>query len=131
MLFHFSTALIFALMGIAFAAVVLAVSRLVRPEVEEVDKLTTYECGERPVGSSWINFNIRFYVVALVFLIFDVEAVLIYPVATVFRGWVISGRGLLAFVEIIIFVAILLVALAYVWVKGDLEWVKKIAGEEE
>jgi NADH-quinone oxidoreductase subunit A len=69
--------------------------------------------------------------VALVFLIFEVEAVLIYPVATVFRGWVLSGKGVLAFVEIMIFVAILLVALAYVWAKGDLEWIKKIAREEE
>jgi NADH-quinone oxidoreductase subunit A len=130
MLFQFSTALIFAIVGIAFAAMMLAMSRMVRPDVEEVDKLSTYECGERPVGTSWISFNIRFYVIALVFLIFDVEVVMIYPVATVFKDWVNTGTGLLAFAEIMIFVAILLAGLAYVWVKGDLEWVKQVIGEE-
>lgn len=131
MLFQFSTALVFVIVGIVFAAMVLAVSRLVHPEVGEEDKLTTYECGERPVGTSWINFNIRFYIVALVFLIFDVEIVLIYPVAAVFRDWIHTGKGLLAFVEIMIFVVILLVGLAYVWAKGDLEWVKQVIREEE
>lgn len=130
MLFQFSTVLVFAIVALAFAALVLGAARLVRPHKEDADKLSTYECGERPVGSSWINFNMRFYVVALVFLIFDVEVVLIYPVATVFRDWVATGKGTLAFVEIMVFVAILLVGLAYVWVKGDLEWVKKIVREE-
>lgn len=130
MLFQFSTVLVFAIVALAFAALVLGAARLVRPEKGDPDKLSTYECGERPVGSSWINFNMRFYVVALVFLIFDVEVVLIYPVATVFRDWVATGKGTLAFVEIMVFVAILLVGLAYVWAKGDLEWVKKIVREE-
>lgn len=131
MLFQYSTMLVFVIVGVAFAFIVLTISSLVRPQVEEPDKLTAYECGELPVGDAWINFNIRFYVVALIFLIFDVEVALIYPVAAVYRDWIFQGKGALAFVEIIIFVAILLVGLAYVWAKGDLEWVKRIVKEEE
>jgi NADH-quinone oxidoreductase subunit A len=78
-----------------------------------------YECGEEPVGSPWVKFNIRFYMVALGFIIFDVETVFLFPWAVVFKE-----LGLFAFVEMMIFVAILLVGLAYIWAKGDIEWVK-------
>ena len=83
------------------------------------DKLTSYECGELPEGSAWVKFNIRFYVIALVFLIFDVEIVFLFPWAVVYQE-----LGLLAFVEAFLFVLILVVGFAYVWVKGDLDWVK-------
>ena len=83
------------------------------------DKLTSYECGELPEGSAWVKFNIRFYVIALVFLIFDVEVVFLFPWAVVYQE-----LGLLAFIEAFIFVMILVVGFAYVWVKGDLNWVK-------
>jgi len=83
------------------------------------EKYTTYECGEEPVGSAWIQFNIRFYVIALIFIIFDVEVVFLLPWAVVFRK-----LGMFAFVEGLIFLAILAVGLAYVWRKGDLAWVK-------
>ena len=90
-----------------------------RPSRHSEEKLTTYECGENPQGSAWIQFNIRFYVFALIFIVFDVEAVFLLPWAVVFRelGW-------LAFVEGLVFIAILAVGLAYVWRKGDLEWVR-------
>ena len=83
------------------------------------EKHTTYECGEEPVGNAWIQFNIRFYVFALIFIVFDVEAVFLLPWATVFRE-----LGALAYVEGLVFIAILVVALAYVWRKGDLAWVR-------
>ena len=83
------------------------------------DKLISYECGEIPEGSAWVQFNIRFYVIALIFLIFDVEVVFLFPWAVVFQE-----LGLLAFVEMAIFLLILIVGLAYVWKKGDLDWVK-------
>ena len=82
-------------------------------------KLLSYECGEVPEGSAWVKFNVRFYVIALIFIIFDVEVVFMFPWAVVFQE-----LGLLAFVEMFIFLAILLVGFAYVWVKGDLDWVK-------
>ena len=90
-----------------------------RPSRYSEEKLTTYECGEDPTGNAWIQFNIRFYVVALIFVVFDVEAVFLLPWATVFRD-----LGLLAYVEGLVFIGILMVGLGYVWKKGDLAWVR-------
>ena len=97
----------------------LALWKVLRPSRFSEEKLTTYECGEEPVGNAWIQFNIRFYVFALIFIVFDVEAVFLLPWATVFRE-----LGLLAYLEGLVFIAILVVALAYVWRKGDLAWVR-------
>ncbi|MBM4266588.1 MAG: NADH-quinone oxidoreductase subunit A [Deltaproteobacteria bacterium] len=99
---------------------------LLRPSNPEPKKLTTYECGEPPSGSAWINFNIRFYLIALVFVIFDVEVAFVYPVAVAFRQFVLDGRGLVAFLELFVFVGILFAGLIYVWAKRDLEWLKRV-----
>ena len=114
-----SAILVFLVMGIGFLAVNLVVWRIIRPSRFSEEKLTTYECGENPTGSAWIQFNIRFYVFALLFIIFDVEAVFLLPWAVVFRE-----LGVLAWLEGLVFIAILVVALTYVWRKGDLEWVR-------
>ena len=114
-----SAILIFLVVAIGFLAVNFLLWKVIRPSRYSEEKLTTYECGENPVGSAWIQFNIRFYVFALIFIIFDVEAVFLLPWAVVFRN-----LGMLAFVEGVVFIAILVVALAYVWRKGDLEWVR-------
>src|SRR5258707_9641431 len=111
--------LVFLVMGIGFLAMNLVIWRIIRPSRFSEEKLTTYECGENPTGSAWIQFNIRFYVFALIFIIFDVEAVFLLPWAVVFRK-----LGMLAFVEGLVFIGILAVALVYVWRKGDLEWVR-------
>ncbi len=111
--------LIFLVVVAGFLAVNLVLWWLIRPSRFSEEKLTTYECGENPTGSAWIQFNIRFYVFALIFVIFDVEAVFLLPWAVVFRE-----VGLLAYVEGLVFLFILVVALAYVWRKGDLEWVR-------
>ena len=118
-----SAILVFLVMGIGFLAVNLVVWRIIRPSRFSEEKLTTYECGENPTGSAWIQFNIRFYVFALLFIIFDVEAVFLLPWAVVFRK-LSAEQGLLPYVEGLVFIAILVVALAYVWRKGDLEWVR-------
>lgn len=115
----FVNVLVFLIVGACFLAVTLFMSGLVRRSNPGPEKSTTYECGEEPVGSAWVQFNIRFYVVALIFIVFDVEVVFLFPWAVVFKS-----LGLFAFVEMMIFVAVLLVGLAYVWRKGDLEWVK-------
>jgi NADH-quinone oxidoreductase subunit A len=115
----YASILVFVLAIVGFLAGGLVFWWLIRPSRYSEEKLTTYECGENPLGSAWIQFNIRFYVVALIFIIFDVEAVFLVPWAVVFRE-----LGLLAFVEGLVFIAILLVALAYVWRKGDLAWVR-------
>ena len=111
--------LVFLAAIVGLMAFVLVLWKVLRPERFDEEKNTTYECGEEPVGSAWIQFNIRFYVFALIFIVFDVEAVFLLPWAVVFRE-----LGALAYVEGLVFIAILAVALAYVWRKGDLAWVR-------
>ncbi len=111
--------LVFLVTVIALLLFILVLWKALRPERASEEKLTTYECGEEPVGNAWIQFNIRFYVFALIFIVFDVEAVFLLPWAAVFKR-----LGPLAYVEGLVFIAILVVALAYVWRKGDLAWVR-------
>jgi NADH:ubiquinone oxidoreductase subunit 3 (subunit A) len=119
MLTSYSSVLAFMVVALAFLVVNLIAWKILRPSRFSEEKLTTYECGENPTGSAWVQFNIRFYVFALIFIIFDVEAVFLLPWAVVFRE-----LGMVAFLEGLVFIAILVVALAYVWRKGDLEWVR-------
>lgn len=115
----FYIALLFFLTSLFLVGVALIVSKFVQPRVSMPEKLIPYECGELPVGKSWIRFNSRFYVFGLIFIIFDVEVLFMFPWAVVFEEF-----GLLAYIEMLIFIVILLVGLAYVWKKGDLSWVK-------
>jgi NADH-quinone oxidoreductase subunit A len=119
MLFNFANVLIFLIVGSLFVVLNLTISRLLHTKIFSSEKYIPYECGEDPVGDTRIKFNTRFYVIALIFLIFDVEAVFLFPWAVVFRDF-----GLFAFLEMLVFIAILLVGLAYVWAKGDLEWIR-------
>lgn len=125
---EYGSALLYVIGGIAFVVGGLLLSRLLAPHRPNPEKLSTYECGEDPVGNARIQLNSRFYVAALVFLIFDVEIVFLFPWATVFAdAGLISeapGWGWLALAEMGVFVCILLLGLAYVWVKGDLDWIK-------
>ncbi|MGB3207783.1 MAG: photosynthetic/respiratory NAD(P)H-quinone oxidoreductase subunit C [Crinalium sp.] len=95
----------------------LAASKLLRSKGSGPERRTTYESGMEPIGGAWIQFNIRYYMFALVFVIFDVETVFLYPWAVAF-----NRLGLLAFIEALVFIAILVVALVYAWRKGALEW---------
>jgi NADH-quinone oxidoreductase subunit A len=120
MLFNFASVFLFLVVGFIFLVIVLLLSRLIQSKgMPGADKYIPYECGEVPEGSAWIRFNIRFYVLALIFIIFDVEIVFLLPWAVVFKR-----LGAFAFIEGLIFIGILAVGLAYVWEKGDLEWVK-------
>jgi NADH-quinone oxidoreductase subunit A len=119
MLTEFGRVFIFILIGVAFVAIGMAFAWLIRPNRPYPSKRTTYECGETPVGDTRMRFNIRFYVIALIFIVFDVEVVFLFPWALVF-----SALGWFAFVEMIVFLVILLAGYAYVWRKGDLEWDK-------
>jgi len=130
MYFHFANVLVFSILGLGLCAIHLALGRLLRPHNPEAKKLTTYECGEPPTGGAWINFNIRFYLIALVFVIFEIEIAFIVPVAVVFRDWVLKGQGLFALTEILLFLGILVVGLVYIWAKRDLEWLKRIPQAE-
>lgn len=102
---------------------------VIRPSRPNVEKLATYESGEEPEGSAWGQFNVRFYIVALVFILFDVELVFLFPWATVFAEKALIDAtdgmwGWFAFVEMTIFVAILGLGLAWAWARGLLDWVK-------
>lgn len=130
MLMAYAAVAAFFIVALGFVFAAMLAGRLIRPNKMYPEKLETYECGEAPIGLAWFNFNPRFYVVALIFVIFDVEVAFIYPVATVFRQWVGQGSGWYAFIEIFLFVAILLVGLVYVWAKRDLEWVRGRSGAD-
>ena len=120
MLTGFASVLLFMIVAVMFLVGSLIFASIMRYKGKySFEKYISYECGEDPTGSAWIQFNIRFYVVALIFIIFDVEIIFLLPWAVVFKQ-----LGMFAFVEGLIFIAILVVGLAYVWAKGDLLWVK-------
>jgi NADH-quinone oxidoreductase subunit A len=108
---------IFAVVGVVLVFGTLALAKLVRPELPHAEKLTTYESGIDPIGQGWAQANVRYYVFALLFVIFDVEAVFLFPWAIVFEN-----LGTQAFVEMIIFIGILAFALLYAIKKRVLEW---------
>ena len=130
MLFNFANVLIFIILGLAMTFVIIALSRFLAPQVPgNPDKYLSYECGERPVGSGWVLFNFRFYAVALAFLIFEVELILVLPAISVFKRWLESGQGLFALIEIVLFIGILFAGLVYIWSRGDLKWSKQVPQE--
>ncbi|MBN2383200.1 NADH-quinone oxidoreductase subunit A [bacterium] len=131
MLTGFASVLIFLLLGAVVVFGGVMVPYLLAPSKPYQDKLSIYECGERPMGPAWIQFNIRFYVVALIFLIFDVELAVIFPCAVVYGNWVERGQGLVAFVEIALFILVLLVGLIYAWARGDFAWVKTLGPTDQ
>lgn len=125
MLMEYASVGAFFLIAIVFVFGAMVAGRFVRPiRSGYARKLETYECGELPVGQAWFNFNPRFYIIALVYIVFDIEIAFIYPVASVFQRWVGASLGWYALTELLLFVAILLLGLAYVWAKGDLNWIR-------
>ena len=132
MFFHFANVFIFIVLGLAMTFVIITLSKLLAPRVQDnPDKFTTYECGERPVGSAWILFNFRFYAVALGFLIFDIELAFVFPCVVIFKKWLKGGVGFLALIEVVVFVLILFLGVIYMWNRGDLKWTKEVPEELE
>jgi len=129
----FVSVLVFILFGLFFAGLALGVAWLVRPANPSAAKAVPYECGELPQGSTWVRFNIRYYLIALFFIVFDVEVIFLYPWAVVFKQ-LFPVAGSLILWEMVAFISILVIGLAYVWAKGDLNWVKSLTartGPEE
>jgi NADH-quinone oxidoreductase subunit A len=162
--------LVFLGVAVFFLFFHLMLGRIVRPARPDAEKLTIYECGEPTIGSSWIQFDLRFYVVALLFVIFDVEVVFFFPWAVVFgkstalakartdeeRSQLLQQLGptpatvdqtnlartgekvseaaaslaWIAFWDILVFFGVLLVGFAYLWKRGDLDWVRSTAAED-
>ena len=155
-----ATILVFVAVGVGFLAFNLVLGRLVRPNRPSPEKGSVYECGEEPIGSAWIQFDLRFYVVALLFVIFDVEIAFFFPWAVVFGSatqladagrpadqraavvrqldpatadapppGVANTFARYAFLELLVFFGVLLVGFAYLWKRGDLEWVRSVAAQ--
>ncbi|MCS6977959.1 MAG: NADH-quinone oxidoreductase subunit A [Gemmatales bacterium] len=158
--------LLFTVVGVAFILVHLLIGKIVRPAKPDPEKLAVYECGEPTIGTAWVQFDLRFYVIALLFVIFEVEVAFFFPWAVVFGklnalgdaslegegrqqlvqalvpphvGGVVQSAseqaslavtlGWIALVDILIFFGVLLVGYAYLWRRGDLNWVRSV--EEE
>lgn len=108
---------IFLVIALGFTIAGLVTAFLVRASAPSPNKTTTYECGEEPVGNAWIQFNMRYYLFALIFVIFDVEVIFLYPWAVTFKE-----MGLFSFLEMVVFLGVLVIGLAYAWKKGALKW---------
>ncbi len=121
---QYGTVAILVIVGAALYAVIMLVSRVMRPTVPSPLKLTTYECGVEAVGSGWSQMNIRYYVFAFLFVIFDVEAIFLFPWAVIIGDLDATTRitPVFALVAMFLFIATLLEGLAYAWKKGVLTW---------
>jgi NADH-quinone oxidoreductase subunit A len=127
---HFGIILLFIVGSMVFGMLTLFVSKILRPNRPNYEKLSSYESGEEAVGNAWGQFNARFYIIALIFILFEVELLFIFPWATVFgnkekiestNGW----WGWFSLIEMFLFIGILVLGLAYAWRKGFLDWVKQ------
>jgi NADH-quinone oxidoreductase subunit A len=125
----FGEVLLYIVGGILFVLIAFLTSRLLRPNRPNSQKLSTYESGEEAIGSAWAQLNVRFYIIALIFLLFEVEILFLFPWTTIFakKDLIEQTDGLwgwFSVVEVIVFVVILALGLAYAWVNGHLDWVK-------
>jgi NADH-quinone oxidoreductase subunit A len=126
---EFGQILLFIIGGAAFIIITLFVSKLIRPSRPNSEKLLPYESGEEAVGAAWVQFNIRFYIIALIFILFEVEIIFLFPWATVFAKKEFMKQtngawGWFTVIEAVIFIAVLALGLVYAWAKGHLDWVK-------
>jgi NADH-quinone oxidoreductase subunit A len=117
MLAQYGHIALFVVFGFGFAVVNLLVASLIRFYSQDEQQKIAYECGMEPIGSPYVQIDLRFYLFALLFVVFDVEALFLYPWAVVFRE-----LGLIGFIDMMIFVAVLFVGLIYVWKRGALQW---------
>jgi NADH-quinone oxidoreductase subunit A len=117
MLINYLPILIFFVLAVGFALFTIAASAFLGKRKVTPQKMTPYECGMEPVGQARNPFSVKFYIIAMLFIIFDIEAVFLYPWAVIFRDLKVFGL-----VEMAVFVAILLVGFIYLWKKGALEW---------
>lgn len=126
---EFGIFLLFLGAGVFFVVAGFVTAWLIRPNRPNIEKITPYECGEEAIGNAWGQFNIRYYLIALVFLLFEVEIIFLFPWATIFGQQELLQItnfqwGWFVLIEAFIFVGILLIGLIYAWIKGYLDWVK-------
>ena len=114
---NYSPILIFIILALAFGLVTLDLSYLLQPKYPEYEKLSVYECGSEPFSDSRMPFPVRYYVIAMLFVIFDIEVIFLYPWAITFHE-----LGVIGLIEMMIFIGLFVVAYVYAWRKGALEW---------
>jgi NADH-quinone oxidoreductase subunit A len=114
---NYLVVLIFLLLGVLLPVGALTAGRFLRPAIRTQEKETTYESGAEPFGGSWVRFNVQYYLFALMFFIFDVETVFLYPWAVAF-----DKLGVFGLIEMLIFIVMLALAFIYAWKKKVLEW---------
>jgi NADH-quinone oxidoreductase subunit A len=126
MLQELGNALSFLVLAGILPVVILALLKFFRPSLPHAGKMMTYECGEIPRGSAYVMFNNRFYLVAICFLVFDVEVALLFPVLVLFKDAIGTPAAAAVFLLSFAFLFVLLVGLIYEWKKGDIDWVKDV-----
>jgi NADH-quinone oxidoreductase subunit A len=115
--------LVQAILAAALAAGIIGVSHLLGQRARGgAIKDSAYECGVKPEGMAHTRFSVKFYVTAMLFILFDIEVVFMFPWAVLYREYVAAGLGLFMLMEMVVFIGILVLGLAYVWRKGALEW---------
>ncbi len=114
---NYTPILIFIILALGFGLVTLALSYLVQPKYPEDEKLSVYECGSEPFSDSRMPFPVRYYVIAMLFVIFDIEVIFLYPWAITFHE-----LGVIGLIEMMIFIGLFVIAYVYAWRKGALEW---------
>ena len=105
-----------------FGLASVTLSSLIGPKKPSLVKLMPYECGNEPIGTARERFSVKFYLIAMLFILFDIEAVFLYPWAVMFKPFIAAGLGAFIFIEMLVFIAILFVGYIYIWKKGALEW---------
>lgn len=123
--------LLFVAVGTALGMGALILGWLLRPRNPGGLKNEIYECGEPTIGPAWVQFDLRFYVVALVFLVFDVEIALLYPWAVVYKDYIVQGLGSAAFLSMVFFLGLIFIGFAYLWRFGYLDWVRAASPEKD
>ncbi len=129
MLSDFGNILLFIISGIIALTAILGISKILRPNNPNEEKLSTYESGEAPIGTANVQFNLRFYVVAIIFVLFEAELLFLFPWSVVFgqKQLIDATNGLwgwFAITEMFVFIGVLVVGLAYCWKKGYFDWQK-------
>ena len=122
MLIDYLPVLLLIVFAVIFAAINLLATHLLGPREPNKSKLSVYESGIQPVGNTRQRFSIRFDLIAMLFIIFDIEAIFLYPWALVFKKFIKDGMGSFILIEMLVFIGILLIGYIYAWKKGGLSW---------
>ena len=123
MLENYFPVLMFALVGLAFGCVPILLGWLVAPSRPDSEKLSAFECGFAPFEDARIKFDVRYYLVAIIFILFDLEIAFLIPWATIFKEIVATPEvKLFGFIEMLVFIGVLVIGFVYAWAKGALDW---------